>query len=153
MSLAISAALGLLALTILTANPPGISTVLPNPNGYDDLIRAGAMVQGDLSAYPIMEHDTLASMVATNSDALAAARLGLSRKCSAPTDQLITNTMPVSNLVGLKRLAQLFAAEGRLAEMDGRFADATRSYADAVRLGNESSRGGGLAPSRPLQNP
>ena len=70
------------------AEPP---FVLPNPNGYDDFIRAGAMAHDDYSAYPIMEHETLASSVATNSEALAAARLGLSRKCSAHTDQLITN--------------------------------------------------------------
>ena len=142
MSLTVLAALLLLAFVILTANPPGYSTALPNPNGYDDFIRAGAIVQDDLSANPVMTHDTLASVVATNSEALAAARLGLSRKCSAHTDQLITNNMTPSDLIGMKRLAQLFATEGRLAEMDGRFADAARSYADAIRLGNESSRGG-----------
>jgi len=41
-----------------------------------------------------------------------------------------------------KQIAQLLAAEGRLAELEGRPEDAARSYLAAMRLGNEISRGG-----------
>jgi len=44
----------------------------------------------------------------------------------------------------MKRLVQLLAAEGRLAEMDDRPGDAARSYTDAIHFGNETSRGGML---------
>jgi hypothetical protein len=42
----------------------------------------------------------------------------------------------------IKNLAFLFAAEGRLAEIEQRPADAAKSYLDAIRLGQESARGG-----------
>jgi hypothetical protein len=60
-------------------------------------------------------------------------------------DFALTNDMGmISQLGGMKRLAQLLAAEGRLREMENRTADAAGSYMDAIRLGNEISRGGFL---------
>jgi hypothetical protein len=47
-------------------------------------------------------------------------------------------------LANFKRLAQAFAAEGRLAEMENRPGDAAKSYLDTIRLGNKSGRGGVL---------
>jgi hypothetical protein len=44
----------------------------------------------------------------------------------------------------MKRLAQAFTAEGKLAEMENRPADAAKSYLDAVHFGNEATRGGVL---------
>jgi hypothetical protein len=54
------------------------------------------------------------------------------------------NNMPglPPQLAGMKHLAQLLAAEGRLNELDGRLSEAARSYTDAIRLGNQMSRGG-----------
>ena len=48
----------------------------------------------------------------------------------------------LSELAGLKRLAQAFVAEGRLAEKENRFGDAAKSYLDVIRLGNNPARGG-----------
>jgi hypothetical protein len=50
----------------------------------------------------------------------------------------------LDQLAGMKRLAQAFTAEGKLAEMENRPADAARSYLDAVHFGNESAHGGVL---------
>jgi hypothetical protein len=46
------------------------------------------------------------------------------------------------DLIRCKRLAQAFAAEGRLAELEQRAPDAAESYLDTIRLGHECSRGG-----------
>ena len=37
------------------ARPP-----LPNPNGYDDFIKAGEAVLGNVSDWPVLDHDSLA---------------------------------------------------------------------------------------------
>jgi hypothetical protein len=60
-----------------------------------------------------------------------------------PLDTTLTNEGGLLvQLAGMKRLAQLLAAEGRLRELEDRPEDAARSYADAIRFGNETSRGG-----------
>src|SRR5262249_5698551 len=90
-----------------------------------------------------LDHDELRSFVVTNSEALRLLRVGLTRRCSVPTDSAIANFATTSgDLMALKSLARLLSAEGRLAEMENRPADAARSYIDSIRLGSEMSRGG-----------
>ena len=133
----------LVAVALLSEKSPPASAPLPNPNGYDDFVRAGAMMdQRDYSAFPSLEKDGLASLVASNEEALAAARIGFTHACAVRGSALSLSPGSTSDMMVMKQIAQLFAAEGRLAEMEDRPADAARSYIDAVRLGNESSRGG-----------
>ncbi len=118
-------------------------SALPNPNGYDDFMRAGSAVSGDLSIATEFEREALRGLVSTNAEPLRLVRLGLTRQCSFPTQVALTNfIMVATNLAKLRSLAQLLRAEGRLAEMEGRPFDAAGSYVDALRLGNEVSRGG-----------
>ena len=92
-----------------------------------------------------MNEAQLQEVVSTNAAALALARAGLSNQCQVPVQYSKTYVSNhLDNLAALKRLAQAFLAEGRLAEMENRPNDAAKSYLDAIHLGNESCRGGTL---------
>ncbi len=122
---------------------------LPNPNGYDDLVKAGAMISdnyenGDEN-WNEMKLAELRKLVAKNSVALQAARAGLEEDCAVPlqfSENWVSRHLP--ELANFKRLAQAFVAEGLLAAMENRPDDAAKSYLDTIRLGNESGRGGVL---------
>jgi hypothetical protein len=122
-----------------TARP----TPLPNPNGYDDFLKAAALVTGDAGNSTTLEGDELRKFVSAGTEALRLLRLGLTRRCSNPTESAITNSFTTFNdLPKLKSLAWLLVGEGRLAELENRPADAARSYVDTIHFGNEMSRGG-----------
>ena len=136
---AVAVLVALLAFTLgrSPARPP-----LPNPNGYDDFVKAGEAVLGNVGDWPDLDHDSLAALVFTNAEPLRLLRLGLTRQCVKPTDSALTNNY--NWLRGMARLAHLLAAEGRLREMENRPAEAALSYVDVIRYGNEMSRGGFL---------
>lgn len=122
---------------------PALSA-LPNPNGYDDLLKAGQALAGNMGDVATsLDPAILRALVATNAEALRLLRVGISRHCAVDTDAQIANFSTVSgDMTAMKALARLLSAEGRLAEMENRPADAARSYVDAIRLGSEMSRGG-----------
>ena len=133
----------LVALLTFTIGRSPVRPPLPNPNGYDDFIKANEAVLGNVGDFPTLDHDSLAALVSTNAEPLRLLRLGLTRQCLMPVDSVLTNNFTrLAQLPGMKRQAQLLAAEGRLAEMENRYADAAHSYLDAIRFGNEMSRGG-----------
>lgn len=119
---------------------------LPRPNGYDDLTRAGQQMSDTIGTFEAMDGEQLRAIVASNAAALLLARTGLSNECRVPL-QFSRGywTNHIQDLVALRRLAQAFAAEGRLAEKEGRFRDAARTDLDAIRLGVEAGRGGTTA--------
>jgi hypothetical protein len=126
-----------------TAEPLPPLAPLPNPNGYDDLVKAGRTIQGNPGDYNQMNEQQLGGLVATNAEALQLLRDGLSNQCRIPvqfSQTYLANHL--NELAGLKRLAWVLAAEGRLAEMKGHPSDAARFYLDAIHLGTESPRGG-----------
>ncbi len=125
-----------------TAEPLPPVAPLPNPNGYEDLVKAGRVIKS-MAGYDQTNEQQLAELVATNAEALRLLRAGLSNQCRVPL-QFSENYMTrhLNDLTSFKRLAQILAAEGRLAGMEGRPADAAKSYLDAFRLGTESARGG-----------
>jgi hypothetical protein len=133
----------LVALLASTIGRSPARTPLPNPNGYDDFVKAGEAVLGNVGDFPTLDHDSLAALVSTNAEPLRLLRLGLTRQCVIPMDTALTNAAGGMNqLARMKRLVQLLAAEGRLREMENQPVDAARSYVDAIRFGNEMSRGG-----------
>ena len=141
--LVVIANLVLLLIVILGAfgSPP--PKPLPNPNGYDDFVKAGKMVSGNAGDYSNMTPEQLASLVATNAEALKLVRIGLSRECRVRNDY--TNKFMdyyLDYLAGQKRLALNLCAEGRLAVMQKRTNDAVQSFLDAERFGIECCRGG-----------
>jgi len=117
---------------------------LPNPNGYEDLVKAGRLIKS-MAGYDQTNEQPLAELVATNAEALRLLRAGLSNQCRVPL-QFSENYMAnhLNDLAGCKRLAQVLAAEGRLAELEDRPADAAGSYLEAIHLGAESAHGGVL---------
>jgi len=116
---------------------------MPNPNGYVDLVKAARMVNGDPVNFRSMNEQQLAELIATNTEALQLLRAGMSNQCRIPIRFSLTYLQDhLNDLAGLKRLAEVVAAEGRLAGLQGRPDDAARFFVDGVRLANESIRGG-----------
>ncbi|MCW5551475.1 MAG: hypothetical protein KIS67_04835 [Verrucomicrobiae bacterium] len=138
-------ALVLIVFVAFITAKPEVPYALPNPNGFDDLAKAGAAVANGVGEYQRFSQEELRVFVAAHSDALALARTGLARTCAVPIKTFLEDYQAMSDvLMGQKRLAQLLVAEGQLAELEDRPADAVRSHLDAVRLGQEISRGGFL---------
>jgi hypothetical protein len=130
------------ALMFTLSQPAPALPPLPQPNGYDDFVKAGGMVTGDYGNYGTMSQEELRAFVEKNTEALKLARAGLDRECRVPLDYSTTNTMRISNLAGMKRLAQAMTTEGRLAELENRPADAVEAYVAVIRLGHAISQGG-----------
>jgi hypothetical protein len=118
---------------------------LPNPNGYDDFVKAVQMLPTEIPDYDEINQDELRAAASVNAGALSLVRSGLSNECRVPIQFSKTYmSNHLNDLAGLKRLAQAFTAEGKLAEMENRPNDAAKSYIDTIHFGNESARGGVL---------
>lgn len=142
-ALVAAVAVGFIVFIAFITAKPEVPYALPNPNGYDDLVKAGDAVANGVGEHPSLSLEELRIFVAAHSEALALARTGLSRTCAVPASLFLDDFSQMSYiLMGQKRLAQLLVAEGRLAELEDRPVAAARSYLDAVRLGQEISRGG-----------
>jgi hypothetical protein len=137
---------------------------IPNPDGYDDLIRASRSIVGpepkaadfrvtglDLAAIEEMagrppwagSWDEARAYVEANRDVLSLARVGLGRECVVPVVYRAGYTATTNDShASLNGLARIFRWEARLAIREGRPADAARTFLDMVRLGHASSRGG-----------
>lgn len=120
------------------ARPP-----LPDPNGFDDLVRAGEMIQGKAPADLLKADEAaLRAFVEPNGEALARARVGLGRPCVIPVDYASRDmTRNTEWLMRSRSVSRLLIAEGRLAERESRVGDAAHSFRDDIRLGT-SLRGG-----------
>ena len=128
---------------LLAPTPLPPAAAIPNPNGYDDLVRAGKKLASDTLDHSVLEPEELRACVAANAEALRLAREGLSRDCLVPQDFSPTwMTSHMSELPALKSLARAFVTECRLAELEDRRSDAPKSYLEAVRLGHRGFRGG-----------
>ena len=121
LALVVIYALAVLTVLFLPMGRTAPRPPLPNPNGYDDFVKAGQAVTGSVWNFPELDHDSLGALVATNAQSLRQLRVGLTRRCLMPMDCAVTNAAGnLSQLAGMKTLAQLLAAEGRLREMDNR---------------------------------
>ncbi len=119
-------------------------TPLPNPNGYEDLVKAGKMIKGETWAfYDTVGLEKLRGIVSTNVAALALARIALTNPCAVPPQfTAASQTNREEDLIAFRGLSQAIACEGKLAEKESRFGDAAKSYLDAVRLGSQITHGG-----------
>ncbi len=122
---------------------PASGPVLPNPNGYDTLMRAGAQLTHAEEPLTYTNKQKLLEFVEANRAVLASVRTALTQECQVPvqfSQTYITNHLPA--LAGLKSLARLLKAEGKLAELEGHPTDAARSYLDGLRLSFAIRHGG-----------
>jgi hypothetical protein len=143
LALVVIVVLANVSLIVLSTGRPPARPPLPNPNGYDDFLKAATLSTGDLRGAGALGHDGLQAFVSMNSESRRLLRLGLTRECALAPESALTNVPAIlSQLAGLRRLAYLLEAEGRLREWDNRLADAAQSYVDAIHFGNEMSRGG-----------
>ena len=117
---------------------------MPNPNGYDDLVRSAKMLSPNVGNYSDTNLDELQTLVTEDAAALQLARDGLQKQCRVRLDFNPDTHEFIDRLAGMKLLAHGFAAEGDLAKIQGHPNEAARSYLDIVHLANESSRGGAL---------
>ncbi len=132
----------LVAVILFPANPPA-PPPMPNPNGYDDFVKAGTMVTGGADNPATMDLDAMRAEVAANAPALKLAREGLQRESRVPIEYSMSfASNHLADLAAIKRLALAFYAAGRLAERENRDVDASNSFLDAIQLGQESARGG-----------
>ena len=124
---------------------PPADSPLPNPNGYDKFVNAGELLQGQAGLFETMSESELASLVASNSEALALARSAFSNECRVPVQYSVSySSSHIKYLSAFRGLAQNLAAEGRLAELQNRQDDAAKCYLDTVHFGSEVGRGGFL---------
>lgn len=115
---------------------------LPVPNGWEDVLAAQSLAPEAVSDWQRLELEELRRLVATNLPALALVRTGLTRECRMPLGKQESMDLELAQLGGLKRVAQAFAAESRLALADGRTNAAALAVLDCVRFSQESVRGG-----------
>jgi hypothetical protein len=113
---------------------------LPNPNGYDELVKAGGMITGDLNL--TNDEALLRATVATNAETLKVGEQALDKPSRVRLDYTITNSAHMEDLASLKRLGQAFLAKGKLAETEGDLPRAAQDYLKSVRLGHRAAQGG-----------
>jgi hypothetical protein len=133
------AAVLVLSALILAMRSPGHPDPLPNPNGYDDFLKAAKSLEN--ADYSKLRGEELRTVVNRNAEALKLARTGLERECRVRLEYR-PDVPHLPNLASVKSLAQALVAEGRLAEVESRPGDAAQSYLTAIRLGQEATRGG-----------
>lgn len=144
--LVVAANLILVLFVVLGAfEPRSPAKPFPNPNGYDDFVKAGKLVSGNAGDYSTMAEQQLTALVSTNGEALKLVRVGLGRECrvsNSYTNKFIN--FHLDALADQKKLVYNFCAEGRLAELQKRTNDAVQSFLDAEHFGIECCRGGVL---------
>jgi hypothetical protein len=113
----------------------------PNPNGYDDIIRAGTSISNSFKAIKTIGLTQLRALLGTNAAAIAQGHAALKLECRVRL-QWPPDSVSRDEVAAPSNLADAFAAEGLLAETEHRTQDALKDYLDIVRLGSQSSRGG-----------
>lgn len=129
------------AVLLKDSEPP--QRAMPHPNGYDDFVRAGKLViLGNVDTTKL-NHDELVALVASNRDALAALRTGLTHESLVLDNYSATNgDVLLTDYAAFKKLSWIITGEGRVAEMEGRTNEAAKIYLEAAHFGQDSSRGG-----------
>ena len=117
---------------------------MPNPNGYDEIVRAGIAASSNFWAYKSMGIDELRAALKTNAPAIAEGHQALKLECRVRLHWL-PGPNDVDEEMAPVDLFDAFAAQARLAELENRPQDAMKCYLDIVWLGNQSSRGGLIA--------
>ena len=139
LSFAVFTAVAMMALFLALRSGRQPLHPMPNPNGYHDFVKAAQSLEA--MDYTLLRGEELKTVLSNEVAAISLAKTGLGRESRVPLE--FKSVSPhLTNLAGLKRLAQAFVAEGRLAEFEKRPANAAQWYLDTMRLGQASTRGG-----------
>ncbi len=123
--------------------------VLPDPNGFDDLVQAAGLIQGpwpnkgDWASADLAE---LRTFVDSNRTALDRARVGISRPGMAhfaDTEPGLGEHLDQSGQI--RNISRLLAGQARLALDEGRTLDAARINLDVIEVGQTLSQGSAFA--------
>jgi hypothetical protein len=119
---------------------------MPNPNGYDDLVKAEEMLaKARRGITQVPGSNSLAEVVEAGAEAVRVAKIGLGRECRPPPrTSPVTYAQARSAPHRFYLLIGAFEDEGDLAEMRDHVADAAQSYLAVTRIGQEMTRGGGV---------
>ena len=134
-------------LTLRLAFPSFIPPPLPQPNGYDDLLRAAEMLAPRTGFYDEMEPEELAAIVEHNRPALALVREALDKECGVPVDwshnpASIEDPTIENRSLALRALSRAFAADMREKLANRQTNAAVASGLATFRLGKKCYRGG-----------
>lgn len=147
--------------TIPEWRPPDLH--LPVPNGYDDFLKSGQMVddvkadrtQWAIALYPVSGAGMNQSLKPTPDEQVAAAKMVLAR--GAPSLALFREGLEKPSRVAIdfvdfkvrgdelfqfRNLARLLEIEGWLREQNGNYRGAAATYLDLADFGNHIMRGG-----------
>lgn len=133
----------LICFMVFRETPPPPAPPLPNPNGYDILLKAGNMITGEVWNYDEATEGELRAIVQTNAAALALATIGLTNPCAVTLQY--SQAYPSNHMqdfAALRNVAQVFTAKGNLAAKENHYAAAAESYLDVVHLSNQMRCGG-----------
>jgi hypothetical protein len=120
--------------------------VIPDPNGYDDLVRAGALVKGewpnkgDLAKARVEE---VRAIVEANKASLEIVKVGLGRECMVrmvDTNEGLGEHL--SDISKLRQVYRLLIGQGLVFEADGRIAEAAGCYRELLKLGQAVTQNG-----------
>jgi len=116
---------------------------LPNPNGYDDFVAAGEMVQGKVPDWKTGSVEELREFVSANRAALDRGRLGLTKQCRVPVEYSTTWLAGhTKQIMATRQLVHALCAEGKLAGLEKGPGSAAASYLMAINIGAKLARGG-----------
>src|SRR6266576_102635 len=129
--------LGALAYEFAELNRKTPLPPLPNPNGYDDFVKAQKLIAGTSADFERGSLEDLRKQLAENAEVLKLVREGLAKQCRIALS-FSTNYLDLRSLSDVKRVTRLLEAEGRVAELERRTNAAARIYLETIRYGEES---------------
>jgi len=154
-SAAVAVALAMIAfppavVTWKLAHPAAIPVAdMPTPNGYDDLVRGGEMIQsGSPMLNTVIEPKStqdLAAEIAKFTPAYESIRLGLSRQCKVnvfPADGELEFVLDTDEMGHLRAAARAIMRDAELAQRENRYRNAAKISIENIRLGQAATRGG-----------
>jgi len=118
---------------------------LPEPNGYDDLLRAAKMLAPRTGYYEEMGEAELAALVEKNAPALESARGALQKDCMVIVNWSADPAgleVQMDNCSSLRGIARAFAAAARRSGIDGMLDQGVLYGLDTLELARATGRGG-----------
>jgi hypothetical protein len=121
---------------------------LPSPNGYDDFVAAGKLLESldGWQSYPGSETQPTEAELQKEVDsalvALTRGRVGLQREVAARVNYLDGDLQFMDNIQALRNFGRALVSEGELQEMQARPDQAAQSYLDCLEVGIRSTRNG-----------
>ncbi len=135
--------------------PPIPNIVVPQPNGFDDIMAAGkAFHKSAILTIEPGATEELATEIAAYDSAYRQLRLGLSREVQAPTwtgndGQITARKLLLDQLLAAYSAAHGLMRKAELAQRQNRFGDAAAIAIETIQLGQAVTRGG-VSPDCPI---